>query len=283
MTIYKDLIDQDFDPEYDKVLQRGDHGPEVAALQNQLKSLGAAIIADGKFGRNTRYAVLAFQRQHDLVVDGIVGPKTYAVMDGVPTVTRRNLRQVDLEEAADELDVPLPAVMAVNAVESRGSGFFANDQPAILFERHIMYRRLGEHGIDARVYRKEMPSLVNTVTGGYQGGISEHARLGRAKLIHTEAALESASWGAFQIMGYHWQRLGYDSVHEFVAGMYDHEKYHLTAFVQFVKADGTLWTALREQDWATFARRYNGPAYRKNQYDVKMANAFKRFTEDTIA
>ncbi len=280
MTIYKDLIDQNFDPDYDEVLQRGDHGPAVKALQAQLNTLGADLYPDGIYGKKTRDAVMAFQKKHGLVADGIAGPKTYAVMDGVPVVVRRVLTQKDLEAAAKELGVPVASVMAVNSVESRGSGFFSNGQPAILFERHIMYRRLGEHGIDARLYHREMPSLVARTTGGYKGGIAEHGRLGRAKLIHVESALESASWGAFQIMGYHWERLGYESVHEFVAGMYDHERFHLQAFIRFIKADSNLWTALRERDWARFARGYNGPAYAKNQYDVKMAKAYDRYAED---
>ena len=35
--------------------------------------------------------------------------------------------------------------------------------------------------------------------------------------------------------------------------------------------------ALQKQDWATFAKLYNGPAYKKNNYDSKLANAYARY------
>jgi peptidoglycan hydrolase-like protein with peptidoglycan-binding domain len=40
------------------------------------------VTADGTFGPNTEAAVRAFQRGHGLVPDGIVGPKTWIVLDG---------------------------------------------------------------------------------------------------------------------------------------------------------------------------------------------------------
>ena len=32
-------------------------------------------------------------------------------------------------------------------------------------------------------------------------------------------------------------------------------------------------------DWATFARRYNGPGYAKNDYDGKLQRAYDRFAQ----
>lgn len=59
-------------------LRRGASDPLVAQLQSKC---GAA--ADGQFGAETEAAVRAFQRQHGLVPDGIVGPKTWAVFDAI--------------------------------------------------------------------------------------------------------------------------------------------------------------------------------------------------------
>ena len=38
----------------------------------------------GMFGPKTEANVREFQRVHNLVPDGIVGPKTWAVLDGLP-------------------------------------------------------------------------------------------------------------------------------------------------------------------------------------------------------
>jgi peptidoglycan hydrolase-like protein with peptidoglycan-binding domain/GH24 family phage-related lysozyme (muramidase) len=53
-------------------------GSDVQALQTALRNRGATITADGVFGPATRTAVEQFQRQQGLVVDGIVGPQTWA-------------------------------------------------------------------------------------------------------------------------------------------------------------------------------------------------------------
>lgn len=53
------------------LLQEGDNGPAVRALQQRLN-----IRDDGIFGPATRRAVIAFQKRYGLVPDGIAGPKT---------------------------------------------------------------------------------------------------------------------------------------------------------------------------------------------------------------
>jgi N-acetylmuramidase len=50
----------------------------------------------------------------------------------------------------------------------------------------------------------------------------------------------------------------------------------LQAFVQFILADPRLLKALQNKDWPTFARIYNGPAYAKYDYDIKVANAYAK-------
>lgn len=295
----------DFVPRRDSILRRGDSGDEVRALQQRLNAAGFSLVVDGQFGPRTEQAVRAFQQRSGLVVDGLAGPKTESELDqarrasddppeassaegdtgrddqDAPRSNRRPaderlLGQRDLEWAADELKVPVAAIMAVNEVESRGSGFFSNGRPAILFERHIMARRLRHHGIDPTPYCTRHPDLVNTRWGGYIGGAREYERLARARKIHEASALESASWGLFQIMGFHWQHLGYASVQHYVERMHQSERDHLEAFVRFIRKDSMLLSSLRNQEWARFARRYNGPSYEKNRYDLKMAQAFDR-------
>jgi hypothetical protein len=122
-----------------------------------------------------------------------------------------------------------------------------------------------------------LPDLVNTKPGGYQGGSRAHYRLSLAKTIDFNSALESCSWGLFQIMGYHWKMLGYKSVHEFVEKMYANEGNHWQAFTRFVLADKALHKALKDRNWAEFARRYNGPGYKKNKYDSKLLAAYNSY------
>ncbi|MCM1045655.1 MAG: peptidoglycan-binding protein [Candidatus Gastranaerophilales bacterium] len=62
-------------------VRQGSRGADVTYLQQRLVSLGYSLGAvDGIFGSKTRTAVMAFQRDHKLTVDGIVGPKTWAAL-----------------------------------------------------------------------------------------------------------------------------------------------------------------------------------------------------------
>jgi hypothetical protein len=54
-------------------------GDDVLLLQKHLAAAGYAMVGepDGKYGAATEKAVLAFQKDHGLTVDGIVGPQTW--------------------------------------------------------------------------------------------------------------------------------------------------------------------------------------------------------------
>lgn len=62
------------------LLSLGDRGPEVLALQRALNAAGALLLPDGIFGRDTQAAVLAFQAERDLTVDGVAGPAVLAAL-----------------------------------------------------------------------------------------------------------------------------------------------------------------------------------------------------------
>ncbi len=60
-------------------MRYGSEGANVIIVQNRLISLGYLTgSADGKFGRDTKKAVIAFQKANDLTADGVVGEQTYA-------------------------------------------------------------------------------------------------------------------------------------------------------------------------------------------------------------
>lgn len=255
----------------------GDRGDEVGRLQLRLTRAGYPVEVTHIFDEPTEKAVMALQRASNLVVDGVCGPKTFIALMG--SNQPKHLADADLVKAADTLGVSLAAVRAVNEVESRGQGFLPDGRPAILFERHVFWQRLQAHDIepDQLPPGKVSANILSQTPGGYQGGTAEYVRLETAKQLNVAAAYESASWGAFQIMGYHWERLGYASVFDFVARMMESEAAHLDAFVRFIEKDATLLAALKGRKWAAFAKAYNGPAYTRNLYDAKLAAAYTRY------
>lgn len=170
-----------------------------------------------------------------------------------------------VEAAAAKIGCQVASVRAVIDVESRG-GFLPDGRPKILFERHY-FARLTKNK------HNDQPDISNPKPGGYKGGAAEYDRLARAIRLNRDAALRSASWGAFQIMGDNCRVAGFADVEAFVAAMVAGEAEQLDAFVSFVKKN-SLDDELIRRDWAGFARGYNGSNYRINKYDEKLAAAY---------
>ncbi|WP_229001677.1 N-acetylmuramidase family protein [Photorhabdus aegyptia] len=138
--------------------------------------------------------------------------------------------------------------------------------PSILFERHHFSR------YTQRTYDSSHPDISNQVPGGYGHHSEQYGKLLLAYSLNGEAALKSASWGKFQILGSNYTAAGYDSVNAFVLDISLSEKNHLKAFVNFIHSNNKLLNAIRTKDWLSFARIYNGP--RQNGYDVKMSRNY---------
>ena len=144
-----------------KTLKYKATGPEVYTLEELLLSLGYELDVNEYFGKDTDTAVKDFQLKHQLVVDGIVGPKTWsklvAAQNQVTLFNDKFLSESDLKVFAQKFQVELAAVKAVNEIESSGKGFLLDGRPRILFEGHIFWKQLQSKGIDPQ-------SLISTKT-----------------------------------------------------------------------------------------------------------------------
>lgn len=176
-------------------------------------------------------------------------------------------------KAAATLGIEVATIKSVTRVESRGNGFLSTGEPVILFERHWMYKLLkAKIGSEPAI-----TSVCDPKAGGYIGGIAEHRRLEEAVKLDRECALQSASWGLFQIMGFHWKTLRYASLQAFINAQYKSEDAQLDTFVRFINANPKIKQALVNKDWTLFAKLYNGPNYAKNKYDIKLREAYSLY------
>src|SRR5262249_14500753 len=105
----------------------------------------------------------------------------------------------------------------------------------------------------------------------------EYSRLQEAIALDRQAALSSASWGIGQIMGFNAAVAGFPSVEAMVTAMVESEDAQLAGMATFLRTQ-KLDKALATHDWPTFARGYNGPSFEENQYDVRLAASFRRFS-----
>lgn len=276
-----------------KLIKLGDMSTAVYRMQKRLIEAGFNVTADGNFGPGTQRAVCDYQERQGLMPDGIVGPATLRVLqlDLTPTA----LKDTDYVAAAKRLGCDVRMVYAIKRVESAGKGFTADGEPLILFERHYFYRQFLEHLQPGQtlMQRKEQReeimrsnrdicwpqqlSLKSSAPDVDRYGPSswQYPRLARARAFSDTAGLESASFGLFQIMGENWSRIGWSSVQAFHRAMQASERDHLDAFVGFCFSKRGLVEAIRDQDFNTVAKLYNG-AGAVSVYGPKLRDAFQR-------
>lgn len=87
-------------------LRKGANGGDVRKLQNLLNALGFGILeVDGLFGAKTEEAVKAFQSKNNLTADGIVGKKTWAVLDQYDPIVHEDADQVDIDNVENAWEI----------------------------------------------------------------------------------------------------------------------------------------------------------------------------------
>lgn len=209
----------------------------------------------------------------------------YAYWQKPVTATREGLTQQDYVDAAKELGVEPEAIMAIAQQESHGGGFFQDGQPKILFERHKMFLYLKKERKDIdTLANKVNADIVNPKSGGYNTA-KQYDKLARARTIDENAALQSASWGRFQVMGENYRYL-YKTPQEMEKAMRTSEKQQLMFFIAFLrkKAGGKLVKALKSHTWEKVASYYNGSKWREKnpQYAHNLQKFYEKFKREGI-
>lgn len=177
----------------------------------------------------------------------------------------------DINGEAQKLGVEPAAIWAVCDVESAGSGFLPDKRPKILYEAHYFHTLTGGR-FDRSHPNISSPTWDRSLYGA--SGAHQYDRLAEAISLDRVSALESASWGRFQIMGANFKACGYADVETYVQAMCDAEANHLHAFGAFCN-NGGLTQYLRSHDWSHFALHYNGPG-QVSYYAQMIEKAYQR-------
>ena len=185
---------------------------------------------------------------------------------------------------AGALNVDTSSLLAVAEVESGGKAYATVDgrqEPLIRFEGHYFDKRLTPE----QRKRARAEGLASPKTGGVPNPSKQADRwkiVERAAKINRDAAYESISWGLGQVMGAHWEWLGFSNVGALVAMARKSIAGQMELMARFIEKSN-LDDALRSKDWKKFAKGYNGPGYAKNAYDTKMAKADARWAKKLAA
>jgi hypothetical protein len=184
----------------------------------------------------------------------------------------RRLEDIDLPRIASRIGCGEDEIHAFMDVEAAGSGFDSEGRPKMLFEPHVFYRNLS--GARRQQAVSEGLAYARWRAGHYPK--DSYPRLSKAMAIDEPAALKAASWGLGQILGENHKIAGYATPRAMVKAFMEDEETHLEAIVAFLIANN-IEDDLRDHRWAVVARVYNGPGYRQNDYDGRMAAAYARW------
>lgn len=189
----------------------------------------------------------------------------------------------EIVKAAREAKIEPAALLAIAEVESGGQLFATvkgRNEPLIRFEGHYFYRLLGKDKREAAL----RSGLASPRAGGVPNPRTQAERwklLRRAEMIDREAARRSTSWGVGQVMGDHWQWLGYKSVDALITEVRSGAAGQVKLMLRFIEKSA-MQDLLNTHQWERFALRYNGPAYARYDYHTKMATAHRRYARNPV-
>lgn len=183
-----------------------------------------------------------------------------------------------ITEYADLFNIEPAALMAFVEVETGGQGFDTSTGKLLIQFEPKWFDRIAGRKL------KYLPSGKWSVNG-VERQSKEWEAFNSAFAIDPVSAMEATSIGVGQIMGFHWAKLGYNSVGE----MWDEAKLGIKEQVYqmclFIKATYGLHPALIRKDWHRVASLYNGSKYRelaaklgREPYDESMAKAYKKYS-----
>ncbi len=244
----------------------------VDAVEDFQKSQG--LSADGKLGPNTlkkmqnRYthtqqdqpliklghfalhkaSITTSEPEHDIIFGDTAEERSIAAI--------WNRYGASIIKASEQYDIPIKTALAVFHVESKRAYDPTTGLVLIRFEPHIFKRKANR---SIRIKRGKQ-SL-------------EWQNLTRAADLNLEAALLSTSFGLPQIMGFNWSLLGYENVEVMVTNFQDSCIEQISGFFKFLEST-QLIESIRQQDWQTFVRGYNGPG-NVPVYQANLINALR--------
>lgn len=196
----------------------------------------------------------------------------------------KNLNDKDLIKVSVDFNIELALIKAVAEVESSGGGFLKDGTTKILYEPYIFSQQTNKQ-FDGKTTMINGVEYPLSLSGKWDANKAKYGvnsiqwdKLRAAMELNRDAALKSCSWGRFQCMGFNHKVCGYDNVEKFVIDMNESEYYHLLAFINFITSN-RLDVPLRNKDFASFAKGYNGSAYKANKYDEKLQAAYNKYSK----
>ena len=205
----------------------------------------------------------------------------------------QKLTQHGIHKAAEIVGCEPALIAAILEIEAPQGGFDPMGRVVIMTEPAHVWKRLtpaersavkGE-GVDLGKWVKKWRGRSITKKGyygtlvGYQhdaerAGDQRWDILEAIAAVDHEAALLGTSWGLGQIMGFNYERAGYQSVGAMVQAFGESEDNQVIAVGRFLASSG-LGQAFTDRDFQAIAAHYNGPG-NVPVYSAKLEDAYNR-------
>lgn len=211
--------------------------------------------------------------------------------------TGEKITDSDWKQAADTVNCEVEVIKAFAHVESGRAPFDRYHRPTIQYERHKFAKHTG-HKYDAanadisgKPYtNKKFDKTGHPIAANDRYVADAYERFERAYGLDEDAAIMACSWGKFQVLGENYRSLGFLTVQRFLEAACKSEREHLLKlFLPFAMTvrdgkhgHGTLRNALVQKNWANAAWLYNGPDYRKYDYDNQLKHAYEKIKAGTL-
>jgi hypothetical protein len=281
-------------------VKRGDRNDDVKLMQERINLHGgSAGRPDGIFGKGTERALKAFQASHGVEDNGVCGEATWSELMADPpttgmepdTLLSGGSRTVQtwnrygglLKELAGNMGFHPAAAVAVMLTESGGKAFGSDGAMIVRFEPHVFRREVKKAGGDTELVAQHFKddgwrgnthfwraSPVGEWQSFHGNQGKEWAALLFAVVVGGDAGWRSASYGLPQMMGFNHAACGYSTAAAMVEDWKSSAEAQIRGMFAFIKASSTMVSALKSEDFVTFASRYNGPG-QKDEYGKLIA------------
>jgi len=168
---------------------------------------------------------------------------------------------IDFKKLSLEFGIPISSIKAIDFVESNGQGF-----DSVTGKIKIQF--------EPSWFKRFTNILINNKVDVQS---KEWAAFNEAYAKNPSKAMESTSWGRMQVMGFHFKRLGFQTVGEMIDFAKESETNQLWLGLKFIQTDNRIFKALLSKDWKNVAYYYNGSGYSVNRYDKKLEQAEIKF------
>lgn len=178
-----------------------------------------------------------------------------------------------VSEQAFRLGISTPWALAVVDKESAGRAFYTvkgEKLPSIRIEGHYFWRLLGPGPKRDRAVREGLANRKAGVVKNPSTMAGRYAMLDRMTAIDVEVAYQSISIAIGQVMGENFKRIGYQSataMFQAATASFDNQAAQM---LSFIATDRKLVAAIQNHDYHTYARIYNGPNYKANNYHTDL-------------